>query len=304
MIQEKQTKLIINRDKRTIEGVSILSAGLTLNGFAVDLKTLSQGFELLQSKPSPVYIDHETEDKPHTPDNIIGVIGAAYIDGEILRGTLTFLKSFAEGEETKEQYARLMELAETNPEIFGLSIFYDGGHVTIDADTNEETPALKEDKPEERFLRLSNLFSCDFVSIPAANPQGLSKAEDANPILSDQTKQILMSITLNDDQVKVLKDHIAFLTTLIPAEEAPAAASTEDKPVEEVKTDEVKALSAKVADLETKIKTAKLSAGVQIDLGEPSDTPDIKAQYKAIQAKGDFRAALSFYRANKAALCN
>jgi hypothetical protein len=292
MLEQKQNKLVVDRDKRTIEGVSILSAGMTLNGFAVDAKTLTQGFGLLQKKSSPVYIDHESELKPHTPENIIGVVGAAFIDNGVLRGTLTFLKSFVES--NKDEYERLMELAETNPEIFGLSIFYEGSYVTVDADTNEETPAEKEDLPEERFLRLSQLFSVDFVAIPAANPQGLSKNN--------------LSLNMNPEEIqKLMADSDAKFTAQLQALEARIVAleaKSEAAPVEEAakqESEEVKTLKAKLTETENALKIAK--AGVTVDLGAPvTDTLSIKDQYKALQKKGDFKAALSFYRKHKADL--
>lgn len=296
MLEQKQNKLKVNREKRTIEGVSILSGGMTLNGFAVDNKTLSQGFELLQSKPSPVYIDHESDDKPHTPENIIGVIGAAYIDEAILRGTLTFLKSFAE--DNKADYERLMELAETNPEVFGLSIFYDGSYVSIDADTNEESPAAKEDLPEERFLRLTQLFSCDFVSIPAANPHGLSFNQKLN-MTPEEIQKLLDAVNAtlakHAEQFTALEARVIALEP--KKEETPAPAPEEVK----AESEEVKTLKAKLTESENALRIAK--AGVTVDLGAPvTDALSIKDQYKALQKKGDFKAALSFYRKHKADL--
>lgn len=88
-------------------------------------------------------------------DGIVGVLRDARISGDRVRADLHLLN---------EHPARdlIMELSERQPETFGLSIAFSG--------TKEKG------KDGRRYARCSELYSCDLVDQPAANPTGLFSA--------------------------------------------------------------------------------------------------------------------------------
>jgi hypothetical protein len=89
--------------------------------------------------------------------DIIGYLTGFRIEGDKLLADLHLLK-------TSPHRAYVMELAQTIPDTFGLSISFSG-------------PV--EDKDGTKFARCVEIYSADLVAEPAANPSGLF---DAGPI--------------------------------------------------------------------------------------------------------------------------
>lgn len=307
MFTEKQSNLVVNREKRAIGNIAIISEGQTLNGYSIDAVTLSGIFKLAQNQTGfSVYLDHESPGiNSHKPNDAIGVINALFIDSEskTLRGTLTFFASFAKDEPAK--FERLLEIAETAPDTCGLSIHSTGHMVTVDEATNEETPATKNDKPEETFLRVDKLLSIDWVSHPAAT-HSLSISTQDKPTtdnllmtpeeLTAKFEELTAQLTKHAETIAALESR---LVALEPKKEE---TEEQEKPALEVQVEdeEKKALSLKVKELETKL--VKLSAGAPtIDLGieEEKKVLSVKEQYQELSKKGDFKAALKFYNEHK-----
>ena len=83
--------------------------------------------------------------------SIVGSVKNLRIDGDRLKGDLHLLK-------TAEKADHIMELARELPDTFGMSVSINGQHETIAGVT---------------YARCSRIRSCDIVTDPAANPDGL-----------------------------------------------------------------------------------------------------------------------------------
>lgn len=130
----------------TIKGVSVITTGPALgHGCEIDDVTLSQVVQC-GSKGVPCKMDHS-----QGLDRIVGSCRNFSIDGNQVRADIQLLKSH-------EAYNFVRELIEKQPDTFGLSVSFAGSY---------------EAKNKVDFVRCSQLYSVDFVDLPAANPGGL-----------------------------------------------------------------------------------------------------------------------------------
>jgi len=161
----------VDREAGIISGVAVITEGPALgHGMSVDATTLEQ-----------VKASAETYEKglkvkmTHGGDagDIIGYINNFRIDGKTLRGDFNLLKYYE-----KRDY--VMELAESIPDTFGMSISFSGPD---------------EVKGGKTFARCVEIYSCDLVAEPAANPSGLFSAGEQNnkPIPSKMTPEEIKS---------------------------------------------------------------------------------------------------------------
>lgn len=144
----------IDREAGVIRGVAVITEGPALgHGMYVDSTTLAQVKAAAETYKNGLKVK-----MTHGGDagDIIGALRDFRIDGKILRADLYPLKSYE-----KRDY--VFELAETIPDTFGLSISFSGPDESRDG---------------KRFARCLEIYSCDLVAEPAANPSGLfSKSE-------------------------------------------------------------------------------------------------------------------------------
>ena len=134
-----------------LRGVSVITEGEAKgHGLQIDAKTLEQVKACAEtySDGLRVKMDHYTG-----IDAMVGVLKNFAIDGAQLRADMHLLKSHSD-------FAKIMEMAETMPGAFGLSIAFSGAPEGGDDGTT-------------RFARCTEIYSCDIVDIPAANPTGL-----------------------------------------------------------------------------------------------------------------------------------
>jgi hypothetical protein len=152
------SKQKIDKDAGIIHGVSVISKGEALgHELVIDSKTLTQVAELASqfSDGLKVRLNHP-EGKGGTVQSIVGALKNFRVDGSQVRADLHLLKS-------DENYDKIFELAETQPENFGLSIVFSGKSETED---------------DLKLARCTEIYACDLVDTPAANPTGLfSKPE-------------------------------------------------------------------------------------------------------------------------------
>lgn len=131
-------------------GVSVITEGEAKgHNLQIDSTTLSQVkacIDAFGEDGVKVKVDHWSGF-----DGIVGTLRSASIDGQQLRADLHLLS-------THPARARIIELAETMPSQFGLSIAFSGE---------------PESAGDVRFARCSELYSVDLVDQPAANPSGL-----------------------------------------------------------------------------------------------------------------------------------
>lgn len=170
----------IDADKGVLRDVSLMTEGEALgHGCWCDTKTLQSVFALAQKSPVKAYLTHGSFFEPDRLGDEIGLYSGLYIDGTQLKAKqFTFFKSFREGEPKK--YSALMELAQADASLFGVSLSFSGNLVWVLAD-GSEVPAEDDDMPDGAVrdmpsVRVTRVYSADMVSDPAANPNGLFDA--------------------------------------------------------------------------------------------------------------------------------
>jgi hypothetical protein len=170
----------IDQEKGKLSDVSLMTEGEALgHGCWCDTKTLQSVFALAQKSPVKAYLTHGSFFKPDRLGDEVGLFSGLYIEGNQLKAKqFSFFKSFRDGE--KKKYEAIMELASADASLFGVSLSFSGKLVWVMADGSElsadsdEMPAgAVRDMPS---VRVERIYSADFVSDPAANPNGLFDA--------------------------------------------------------------------------------------------------------------------------------
>jgi hypothetical protein len=140
-------------DQALIMGVSVITEGDALgHGVMIDAMSLAGIREHAMMRPNGVKVMLDHDDGI---ENTIGVMRNFTIDGIQLRGDLQLLKAHGET-------PLIIEMAETMPELFGMSISFSG--------SLEEIGGVY-------YVRCEELYSIDIVDMPAANPSGLFSAK-------------------------------------------------------------------------------------------------------------------------------
>lgn len=148
------TKQRVDKAAGIIYGVSVIAKGLAVgHDVTIDEKTLSQVKDTASQFKNGLKVraNHPKKGQDAPIESIIGALRAFRIDGEKVVADLHLLKSDA-------NYEKFLELAEEQPENFGLSIVFSG------------TPETEDDVD---YLRCTEIYACDLVDDPAANPTGL-----------------------------------------------------------------------------------------------------------------------------------
>jgi len=184
-----------------LRGVSVITEGEAKgHALQIDAKTLQQVKACAEtySDGLRVKMDHYTG-----IDAMVGVLKNFAIDGAQLRADMHLLKSHSD-------FEKIMEMAETMPGAFGLSIAFSGTPEGGDDDTL-------------RFARCSEIYSCDIVDIPAANPTGLFSEPMKTAPESTTEDEALATVTI---------------TVTTPEDAAEEAAETAEEEAEETAEDE------------------------------------------------------------------
>jgi len=146
----------IDREAGVIRGVSVITEGEAQgHGCYIDATTLSQVKQCADAFGAAgvrVKVNHYSG-----VDAIVGTLRSFRIDGQQLRADLYLLK-------THEIFERILEMAASIPESFGLSISFSGTPEKID---------------RVEYARCTELYSVDIVDRPAANPTGLFSVDSA-----------------------------------------------------------------------------------------------------------------------------
>lgn len=158
----------VDASNGVIKGVAVITEGIA-NGEVVDSTTVKQIMACAQTYDGGLKVN---------ADHRSGVFAAAgylrnfRIDGKTLRADLFILA-------TETNRAKLLEMAQTIPDTFGLSVSFSGPQTVIAG---------------QSFARCTEIYSADLVSEPAANPTGLfSKAP-----VDDKSKGKSMATPTNE----------------------------------------------------------------------------------------------------------
>lgn len=175
------TTVQVDLEKACILNAAVITIGPAEgHGFNIDATTLDQVATLINANPSgvPVRFKHPampTEDSPQ-PDALgtdVGYVRNARVEGESVRGDV-YLMDYAEvlpGLGNVKDY--LLRKAKSDPTGFGLSAVIAFG-VEDQSDASGNVTGL--------VARVSGVDAVDFVSRPAANPNGLLSTKLPNPV--------------------------------------------------------------------------------------------------------------------------
>lgn len=199
----------VDREANLIRGVAVITKGPALgHGMFVDDLTLQQVVEQAKTYAGglKVKLDHT-----NSASEIVGYLSEFRIDGESVRADLHLLRS-----SPRREY--ILELAETIPDTFGLSIAFSGSD---------------EKRGEQWFARCAEIYSADIVSEPAANPSGLFQAGENQPTPpTDMTpEEITQAIAA---AVAPLAEKIAAIEAAVAAEAAGESAEMSEGMKDEV----------------------------------------------------------------------
>jgi len=179
----KPYKLSINQfgkvypEQALIMGVSVITEGDALgHGMMIDAITIAGISEHAMMRPNGVKVMLDHDDGI---ENTIGRMINFAVDGIQLRADLQLLKAHSET-------PLIIEMAQTMPELFGMSISFSG--------TVEEIGGMY-------YVRCQELYSVDIVDMPAANPSGLFSAI----VDSTQNAMDLQAITIELSAEKELR---------------------------------------------------------------------------------------------------
>lgn len=194
----------VDREANVIRGVAVITKGPALgHGMFVDDTTLQQVVEQAKTYSGglKVKLDHT-----NSASEIVGYLREFRIDGESVRADLHLLRS-----SPRREY--ILELAETIPDTFGLSIAFSGSDEKLG---------------EKWFARCAEIYSADIVSEPAANPSGLFQAGETQPTPpTDMTPEEIQAAIAA--ALAPLVEKIAALEAAVAADTASDV--TEDAPV-------------------------------------------------------------------------
>jgi len=242
----------VDRAENVIRGVAVITKGPALgHGMFVDETTLAQVVEQAKTYAGglKVKLDHTA-----SASEIVGYLSEFRVDGTTVRADLHLLRS-----SPRREY--ILELAETIPDTFGLSIAFSG--------TDEKVG-------ENWFARCAEIYSADIVSEPAANPSGLFQAGDT----TQPTSQILMT---PEEILAAIAAALAPLTEKIAALEAAIAVdATAD--TTEMAPDMTQMTGAQKAQVQCAAKEAALSVLREFSASLPAP---VKFSAPAVEPKAE-----------------
>lgn len=147
----------VDKTNAIISGVSVITAGIEAlgHGSYIDAVTLSQMEACAKTYAGGLkVVDRHTKGS----DSIFSTVGSLRnfrVEGNQLKADLHLLKS-------EPNSAKLLEMAETIPDTFGLSVAFSGPDEVIGGKT---------------YNRCTELYNAALVDVPAANPTGLFSAK-------------------------------------------------------------------------------------------------------------------------------
>lgn len=245
----------VDSENGIIRGVSVITVGEAKgHGVFADKTTLSTVKAAADqfSAGVKVKINHRTG-----VEAIVGFLKNFRIEGDQLRADLHLLR-------TAPDFARILELAATIPDTFGLSISFSG---------------TREKIGDQEFARCTELYSVDIVDEPAANPSGLfSKVDTDEKVNMTDEKSFLEKLTglfSKAEQLSTAQTEANKLKIELEAKGGELS-KAQDKIVSleaaaaKLDADHKAALAAKDAEVETKAaaKALEISASQGIQLGK------------------------------------
>jgi hypothetical protein len=262
------------------------------HGIFVDRKGVEQLAAMLVGKSLPSYITHEGALWSDRLGKEIGYFSGNYFDPKSgkLRGQFSFMKSFMKHEAAS--YERLVEMAETMPEQFGVSIVFSGKLAWVMED-GSEVGATSYDPPEGSIrdiptVRFTRIESADFVKSPAANADGLFAAPvDASGKGMANAQIITFSqADLDAKLAEATTAHAAALSEALAAKDATHLAA-----LDALKAEHATALAAKDEAHTAALSTLKTEHAAALATAKANDAALLGTPPAVATAKGDDQPA-------------
>lgn len=170
------TSTKVDAGSGVIFGVSVMTVGEAKgHNMLIDETTLRQALSVAVQHKDGIKVKFGGDHKAGVAD-VNGTLKAFRIEGNQLKADLHLLKSDPRNE-------KVLEMAVTMPDEFGLSMVFSGDHIY----SKDGKPMSKVDeseaelrKLETKISRCHEIYSVDLVSDPAANPNGLFSAKNNN----------------------------------------------------------------------------------------------------------------------------
>lgn len=179
----------VNAGSRQLLGVSVITEGPALgHGVLIDAKSLETVKQCAETYTGGLKVKLNHGDGA---ESIVGKLNNFRIDGIQLRADLSLLRTHREAD-------LIMEMAQEMPDSFGLSISFSGFVEQL----NDESPG---------FVRCLEIYSCDIVDQPAANPTGLFSRIDNNnnPNTKAMTFETPEFLKLVEDNKQLTEDTVS-----------------------------------------------------------------------------------------------
>lgn len=167
-----------------ISGVAVITKGPLRAGDARDIEIDSTTLEQIRKAANTyagglkVKLDHEGG-----AGDIIGSLQNFRVEGDVLRADLHLLSSTPHRD-------YVLEIASKLADTFGLSVAFSG---------------KPETKGEQTFARCTEIYSCDLVSEPAANKNGLFSTQEDFTMTPDELKALASKIDTVCSRLDVLE---------------------------------------------------------------------------------------------------
>lgn len=308
-----------------LQNVAIITAGPAINHDAiVDAGTLASVIKCLGARPLKSYDSHIRA----WSDSVGDILG--FFEGFSLEGDRVVAKSFSfRPSADARSKASIEECAAIAPQSIGVSLSGMSSLVWVMADGSEidcQDSLKRPDGAAGEFpaIRFSNIFSCDFVGSPAANPNGLYNAQAAKTQTKGKDmankKLAYFAAKYAAEPAKLARAAIKLSADENATEEEIEKQVEGETEIEDLK-EKLAALEAKCGELEKKLEAAEaeksesdrklgdaekeLSAlrGMgHFDIGDAGDSGDQKklsefeSRYSALIAKGDTAGAAKLAR--------
>jgi len=196
----------VDKEKGIIYGVSVITEGIAAgHGEYVDSMTLAQVMGCAAKYAGGLkVVDRHTRGT----DSVFSTVGSLKnfrIEGNKLRADMYLLQS-------EENRGKLLEMADSIPDTFGLSIAFSGPRETKDGKV---------------YTRCEEIYNAALVDVPAANPTGLfskrfSQKIDANHINNMTQEEFSKYKEGIDAQLKQFEAILAEIKAVLPKEDKAA----------------------------------------------------------------------------------
>lgn len=227
----------VNSETGVIHGVSVITVGDAKgHNLKIDATTLSQVKTVAESFKGglKVKVNHGTG-----VDAIVGTLRNFRIEGSQVKADLHLLK-------TASELQKILEMASTIPESFGLSIAFSG-------------------KPQDGFARCTELYSVDLVDDPAANPSGLFSQNQTNDDMKEHIEffraQYGLGAAVTDEGVlKIMREKAEAAKAELEAKEKDKSKTTLSVDVAALVAEAIKPIAVELATIKAQSATANAAA--------------------------------------------